>query len=240
MLSGAAAFAAMWRAIPLLRPLGLAARDARVLAVLEWVYLRFLSRPTHAPAAGEPAREPGARGMTVRPDPPAAGQESVWSYPRPAIAEPSSRRIRIVHQGIVIADTGASIRTLETSHPPSYYIPLSDIMPGVLQPSGRRSFCEWKGDATYFDLVVGEREAARCRLELSRSQSGLSLVAGSCGLLCRGAGRVLRGWRTRDAAAGRLLWRMDHVPRCRAVQGCARQPVLVSAEGTCGRSVPPS
>jgi uncharacterized protein (DUF427 family) len=93
--------------------------------------------------------------MTVRPDPPAAGQESVWSYPRPAIAEPSSRRIRIVHQGIVIADTGASIRTLETSHPPSYYIPLSDIMPGALQPSGRRSFCEWKGDATYFDLMVG-------------------------------------------------------------------------------------
>ena len=47
MLSGAAAFAAMWRAIPLLRPLGLAARDARVLAVLEWIYLHFLrTRPT--------------------------------------------------------------------------------------------------------------------------------------------------------------------------------------------------
>ena len=94
--------------------------------------------------------------MTVRPDPPAAGQESVWSYPRPAIAEPSSRRIRIVHRGIVIADTGASVRTLETSHPPSYYIPLADIMPGALQPSGRRTFCEWKGDAAYFDLVVGD------------------------------------------------------------------------------------
>jgi predicted DCC family thiol-disulfide oxidoreductase YuxK len=47
MLSGAAAFAAMWRAIPLLRPLGLAARNAHVLALLEWAYLRFLSaRPT--------------------------------------------------------------------------------------------------------------------------------------------------------------------------------------------------
>jgi predicted DCC family thiol-disulfide oxidoreductase YuxK len=47
LLSGAAAFAAMWRAIPLLRPLGLAARDRRVLALLEWGYLRFLrARPT--------------------------------------------------------------------------------------------------------------------------------------------------------------------------------------------------
>jgi predicted DCC family thiol-disulfide oxidoreductase YuxK len=40
--SGAAAFAAMWRAIPLLRPLGLAARSPTVLGVLEAAYLRFL------------------------------------------------------------------------------------------------------------------------------------------------------------------------------------------------------
>jgi predicted DCC family thiol-disulfide oxidoreductase YuxK len=40
--SGAAAFAAMWRAIPLLRPLGLAARNRLVLRVLEAAYLRFL------------------------------------------------------------------------------------------------------------------------------------------------------------------------------------------------------
>jgi len=42
MLSGAAAFAAMWRAIPLLRPLGLAARVPAVLAVLERLYRGFL------------------------------------------------------------------------------------------------------------------------------------------------------------------------------------------------------
>lgn len=42
VLSGAAAFAAMWRAIPVLRPLGLLARHRTVLAVLERAYLRFL------------------------------------------------------------------------------------------------------------------------------------------------------------------------------------------------------
>ena len=42
LLSGAAAFAAMWRAIPLLRPLGLAARNPTMLRVLEWLYVRFL------------------------------------------------------------------------------------------------------------------------------------------------------------------------------------------------------
>ena len=40
--SGAAAFAAMWRAIPLLRPLGLAARNRTILALLEAAYVRFL------------------------------------------------------------------------------------------------------------------------------------------------------------------------------------------------------
>jgi predicted DCC family thiol-disulfide oxidoreductase YuxK len=42
LLSGAAAFAAMWRAIPLLRPLGHAARVPFVLKLLEWGYGRFL------------------------------------------------------------------------------------------------------------------------------------------------------------------------------------------------------
>jgi uncharacterized protein (DUF427 family) len=91
----------------------------------------------------------------VHPDPIGPGQESVWSYPRPAIAEPCSRHIRILHRGVTIADTSASVRTIETSHPPSYYIPPSDILSGLLQPSARRSFCEWKGDAVYFDLAVG-------------------------------------------------------------------------------------
>jgi predicted DCC family thiol-disulfide oxidoreductase YuxK len=42
MLSGAAAFAAMWRQIPILRPLGLIARNRTVLRMLEWTYLGFL------------------------------------------------------------------------------------------------------------------------------------------------------------------------------------------------------
>lgn len=43
IVSGAEAFAAMWRAIPLLRPFGLVARNRLALAGLEWLYLRFLA-----------------------------------------------------------------------------------------------------------------------------------------------------------------------------------------------------
>ncbi len=90
------------------------------------------------------------------PDPPGPGQESVWNYPRPAIAEPTSRHIRIVHRGIVLADTSAARRTLETSHPPTYYIPPQDIAMGHLRPNPRRSICEWKGQARYWDIVIGD------------------------------------------------------------------------------------
>ena len=92
--------------------------------------------------------------MTVAPDPPGPAQESVWSYPRPAIAEASGRHVRIEHRGQMIADSRASVRTLETSHPPSYYIPPADILMSTLRRSTRRSFCEWKGEAVYYDVAI--------------------------------------------------------------------------------------
>lgn len=94
--------------------------------------------------------------MRATPDPVTPGQESVWRYPRPAIAVPSDRHVRIEHRGILIADTRAAVRTLESSHPPSWYLPPADLTPGLLRRSGRRSFCEWKGDAIYWHLTVGD------------------------------------------------------------------------------------
>ncbi len=101
--------------------------------------------------------------MKVIPDPTGLGRESVWSsYPRPAVAEPSQRHLKIVHRDVIIADTRKGIRTLETSHPPSYYFPPDDIAPFVLQPSRGRTFCEWKGEAIYFDVLV--HGAKRCAM----------------------------------------------------------------------------
>jgi len=99
--------------------------------------------------------------MLPLPDAPLPGQESVWDYPRPAVMRASARHVRIVHRGVILAETRAAIETLETSHPPSYYIPVGDILPGALRPLSQRSICEWKGQARYFDvLVVGARMPA--------------------------------------------------------------------------------
>jgi uncharacterized protein (DUF427 family) len=69
--------------------------------------------------------------------------------------EPTSSRIVVEHAGATIADTHKAWRVLETSHPPSYYLPPDDIDMALLVESSRQSFCEWKGSATYFDIAVG-------------------------------------------------------------------------------------
>lgn len=95
--------------------------------------------------------------MSVTPDLPGPGQESVWAYPRPAIAQPTPRQLRIEHRGVIVAQTARGVRTLETSHPPTYYFPREDVAAGALRPAPGSSLCEWKGAAVYFDvLVAGE------------------------------------------------------------------------------------
>lgn len=112
--------------------------------------------------------------MRPRPDPVLPGQTSVWSFPRPAIAQPCEARIVIEHAGIVVADTRSSIRTVETSHPPSYYIPRDDIAPGVLRRAAGSSFCEWKGAATYWDVVIGDIVVPRAGWSYASPTSGFA------------------------------------------------------------------
>jgi uncharacterized protein (DUF427 family) len=90
---------------------------------------------------------------------PGPGQESVWDYPRPPRLEPVHERIRIVFDDVVIADTTRAWRVLETSHPPTYYLHPDDLSQEHLEPSLRRSFCEWKGRASFVTVRVGDRVA---------------------------------------------------------------------------------
>lgn len=90
---------------------------------------------------------------------PQPGQESVWDYPRPPRLEDSAKHIQVVFNGVVIADTHRAKRVLETSHPPVYYIPPEDIQAQCLTPTLRSSFCEWKGQAGYYTITVGDRTA---------------------------------------------------------------------------------
>jgi uncharacterized protein (DUF427 family) len=103
-------------------------------------------------------------------------EASVWSYPRPAIAEPSPCHIVIEHGGQTIADTRSAVRTLETSHPPSYYLPMADIVPGMLRRAAGTSMCEWKGAATYWDVVVGNLVLPKVGWSYANPTPGFALL----------------------------------------------------------------
>ncbi|WP_435744440.1 DUF427 domain-containing protein [Microbacterium sp. PMB16] len=90
-----------------------------------------------------------------RPVTPAPGQESVWDYPRPPRVERVAERVAIRLGGELIADTRDAVRVLETSHPPVYYLPIADFVPGALADAPGSSFCEFKGAARYFDVRGG-------------------------------------------------------------------------------------
>lgn len=99
--------------------------------------------------------------MFKRPIPEKAAphQESVWDYPRPPRLEANHKRIQVVFNGVTLADTTAGYRILETSHPPTYYIPTSDIKMEYLHRTNRSSMCEWKGGAGYYTVRVGDKTA---------------------------------------------------------------------------------
>ena len=88
--------------------------------------------------------------------------ERVSDYPRPPRLETSDEHIRVVALGQTLAETNRSLRVLETFHPPTYYLPPDAMRSELLKAvGGRPSFCEWKGVASYFDVVVGDRSLER-------------------------------------------------------------------------------
>ena len=90
-----------------------------------------------------------------------AATESVWDYPRPPRLEQCSDHVVVTHNGRVIVDTRSPLRILETSHPPTYYLPRVDVDLSVLEPVEGTTFCEFKGRASYADLVVSDSRLSR-------------------------------------------------------------------------------
>ncbi len=86
--------------------------------------------------------------------------------------------MRIVLAGVVIADSARALRVLETSHPPAYYLPPSDIRLGVLSENADRSWCEWKGEASYLDVTVGTGREHRAAWRYDHPAKPYSALAG--------------------------------------------------------------
>ncbi|MCL4298130.1 MAG: DUF427 domain-containing protein [Anaerolineae bacterium] len=109
---------------------------------------------------------------------PGPGQESVWDYPRPPRLEETAKHIQVVFNGVTIAETRRARRVLETSHPPVYYIPPEDIKMEYLLPTSRSSWCEWKGQAGYYTIAVGDKQAAQAAWFYPQPTPGFESIRG--------------------------------------------------------------
>jgi uncharacterized protein (DUF427 family) len=112
----------------------------------------------------------------VVPDPVGPGQESVWDYPRPPRVERSAREVVVVVGGVEVCRTTRGLRVLETSHPPTWYLPREDWATGSLRRGEGRSFCEFKGWADYLDVVGGDRVEPAAAWTYPRPAPGYELL----------------------------------------------------------------
>jgi uncharacterized protein (DUF427 family) len=135
-----------------------------------------------------PYREPRYRAAM---EPPVRRTESVWDYPRPPRVEPSARHVRVVVDGITIADSHRALRVLETSHPPAWYIPAEDVRMDLLEPASRRTVCEFKGQASYYRLAIDPAGRAEIAWTYSQPWPGYESIRGHLAFY---PGRVDEAW----------------------------------------------
>jgi uncharacterized protein (DUF427 family) len=71
----------------------------------------------------------------------------------PITVEPFNGRITVTAGGRKIAETTAALELREASYPPVYYVPLSDVDDANLRPTETTTYCPYKGDASYYDVI---------------------------------------------------------------------------------------
>jgi len=128
---------------------------------------------------------------------PGPGQVSVWDYPRPPRLAVDTREVTIKWGDRDIARTRRSVVVLETSHPPSFYLPWEDVAQRYFEPAAGGSLCEWKGAARYWSLVDGERRLDAVAWSYPQPLAGAELLAGRvafypAALECRVEGALVR------------------------------------------------
>ena len=105
--------------------------------------------------------------------------ERVWDYPRPPAVVPCERTVRLELAGVVIADSTNALRVLETSHPPTIYLPPADVRGDLLHESlARSTWCEFKGSARYLDATVADRTVRAIAWTFPEPTAGYEAIRG--------------------------------------------------------------
>ena len=107
------------------------------------------------------------------------GQESVWDYPRPPRIAADNRLVVVKNEDVVIAETEAAVRVLETASPPTFYLPRDDVRIKYLAAIPGNSLCEWKGPAQSWTVFVpGHAALQNAAWSYEEPFAGFEAIAG--------------------------------------------------------------
>ena len=81
------------------------------------------------------------------------GRESVGDYPRPPALVHCDSLVEVGNKEHPLASTTLALRVIETASPPTFYLPPGSVDRQQLVQAQGSSFCEWKGEATYWSLI---------------------------------------------------------------------------------------
>ena len=118
-----------------------------------------------------------------RPERRRPGVESVWDYPRPPRVEEFVGSITVELGNRTIASTTRAWRVLETSHPPTYYLPPDSFIDGTLRAATGSSWCEWKRRANYYDLVSPAKTAKQAAWSYADPAPAFRVIAGAVAVM---------------------------------------------------------
>lgn len=76
----------------------------------------------------------------------------------PITVTPTGTRVLVKAGDTVVADTTRALTLQESTYPPVYYVPVADVDPARLRPSEHRTYCPYKGDASYHSLAGPDGE----------------------------------------------------------------------------------
>jgi uncharacterized protein (DUF427 family) len=71
----------------------------------------------------------------------------------PITVEPLASRVVVRSGSTVIAETDRALELREAAYPPVLYIPLEDVDPRHVRPNELHTWCPYKGEASYYDII---------------------------------------------------------------------------------------
>jgi uncharacterized protein (DUF427 family) len=96
----------------------------------------------------------------------------------PITIQPTGRRVVVRAGGRVVADSADALTLQESSYPPVQYIPIADVDPSVLTRSDTRTYCPYKGHASYYSLLTGDDEVPDALWTYEQPYPAVAQIAG--------------------------------------------------------------